>query len=262
MEICPALKYIEYKLFSRHKKGFGIHSPFVFNLVSETFRNKIEPDIVFNIESIRRKMILDPRIIEVDDLGTGSKRMKTRYRKVSDIARYSAVTKKYGIFLSNMARSFAGPMVLELGTSLGISTMYMAASCPDTTVYTIEGCPETAKIATGNFMEAGFSNIELLPGSFDEQLTGIAKKKVPPGLVYIDGNHRKGPVVDYFSTIANITGQDSVVIIDDIHNSAEMAEAWGEIKNHAKVALTIDIHRMGIVFFRKGLSHLHYVIRY
>ena len=53
--------------------------------------------------------------------------------------------------LSNMAAEFGKPLIIELGTSLGISTMYLAASCPDTTVCTIEGCPSTAAIAQAEF---------------------------------------------------------------------------------------------------------------
>jgi len=162
-----ALKLINYLLFSRHGKGHGIHSPFVFNLISDVFRNKIDPAIVLTIENIRKKNLSDKRTIDVLDLGAGSSRMKTNTRRVSEIARYSSVPPKYGILLSNMAAEFGKPVVVEFGTSIGISTMYLAAGCPETLVYTMEGCPETAGIAQKNFSEAGLSNIKLLQGSFD-----------------------------------------------------------------------------------------------
>jgi len=262
MDIKPALRYLKYFLFSRHRKGHGIHSPFVFNLVSQTFRNKIEPDIVFNIEKVRRKMISDQRSIVVNDLGAGSKKMKNSLRKVSDIARYSSVPKKFGNFLYNMSGTFGKPLVIELGTSLGISTMYLAAAVPDAKVYTIEGCRATSEIASSNFSEASFSNIELFNGSFEEVLPQIKKENIAPGLVYIDGNHRKEPVLRYFDQIAEMADNNTVVIIDDIYDSTGMAEAWEEIKKNDKVTCSIDIFRMGIVFFRKGISRIHYVIRY
>jgi hypothetical protein len=62
--------------------------------------------------------------------------------------------------------------------------------------------------------------------------------------------------------VADMSDSKSVVIIDDINSSDEMAEAWREIKNHKNVTLSVDIFRMGIVFFRKGLNHFDYVIRY
>ena len=207
-------------------------------------------------------MISNPETIVVNDLGAGSMKMKSSLRKVSDIAKYSAVPKKYGIFLANLSRVFAGPYVLEFGTSLGISTMYMAAACPGSEVYTMEGCPQTSAIAAENFREAGLSNIRMFTGSFDELLPGIKAEGISPGLVFIDGNHSKDPVISYFNQVVDMSDRNTVIVIDDIYSSADMAEAWSEIKDRSPVTLTIDIYRMGIVFFRETGDHFHYVIRH
>ena len=264
MDLTPALifRYINYKLLARHKKGFGIHSPFIFELVSKVFRNKIDNDIVLSIEKIRRKMKADPGSIDVHDLGSGSAKLKTSLRKVSEIVKKSAVPRKYGILLANMASAFGKPAVIEFGTSLGISTMYMAASCNGCNVYTMEGCAGTSDVASANFREAGLSNIVMLNGSFDELLPGFKKMDLTPGLVFIDGNHRREPLLKYFDFVADISGSRTVAIIDDINLTAEMSEAWKEIKNHENVTTTVDIFRMGIVFFRKDLPRINYIIRY
>ena len=255
-------KYLNYILLSRHRRGHGIHSPFVYDLVSRVLRNKIDPSTIFTIEQVRKKMITDNRSISVQDLGSRSGSLKTNLRSVSDIARYSPVPEKYGELLSRMAAEFGGPLIIELGTSLGISTLYMAASCADTTVCTIEGCPATAGIARQNFVEAGLNNIKILEGPFDEILPGFATTGVKPGLVFIDGNHRKDAVIKYFNQIAELSDNKTVIIIDDINHSKEMAEAWDEIKLHKKVSVSIDIFRMGILFFREGINHNNYIIRY
>lgn len=255
-------KYLKYILISRHKRGHGIHSPFVFDLVSRLFRNKFEPDIVSHIEKVRKRLISDPRSIIVNDLGAGSEKSKTQVRKVSDIARYSPVTKKYGVLLSNLAAMFGKPVILEFGTSFGISTMYMAVASPDAMVYTIEGCPATAEIARQCFIETGISNIKTFIGSFDEILPEISNSGIKPGLVFIDGNHRKKPVLNYFGRIAEISDNNTVIVIDDIYYSKEMEEAWTEIKKNEKVSVSIDLFRMGIIFFREGMNHNNYIIRY
>jgi len=262
MGMFTAFRFLKYAIFSRHRYGYGIHGPFVFNLVSVIFRNKTGHDIVCSIEKIRKRLLADSRSITVNDLGAGSKKMKSSLRKVSDICRYSAVPVKYGILLSNMANAFGKPAILEFGTSLGISTMYMAASCPESTVITMEGCSATSEIALDNFKESGLTNIRVLNGPFDDLLPEIRNEKICPGLVFIDGNHSKEPVVSYFNQVADICDSKSVVIIDDINSSREMAEAWHEIKNHKNVTLSVDIFRMGILFFRKGVSHSEYVVRY
>lgn len=262
MNIYSVSKYIKYCLFSTHKRGHGIHSPFVFNLVSKVFRNKINPEVVFKIEKIRQLMIADNRKINVTDYGSGSERMKSNLRKVSEIAKYSAVPRKYGILLAKLTEEFGKSDILELGTSLGISTMYMAASSPEVFVHTIEGCPETSEIARNNFEKSGFKNIRTYTGSFNEILPEIEQQKIRPGLVFIDGDHRKEPVINYFYKVANMVDYQSVIVFDDIYSSREMGKAWDEIKKFKKVTLTVDIFRMGLVFFRKGITRSDYIVRY
>jgi predicted O-methyltransferase YrrM len=255
-------KYMKYYLFSTHKRGHGIHSPFVFNLITKVFRNKINPEVVFNIEKIRQMMISDNRKINVTDYGSGSERMKSNLRKVSEIAKYSAVPRKYGILLAQLSEEFGKPDILELGTSLGFSTMYMAAGSPEVIVHTIEGCPETSEIAKSNFERSGLENIRMYTGSFDEILPEIKQQKIRPGLVFIDGDHRKEPVLNYFYKIADMSDIQSVIVIDDIYSSSEMGEAWEEIKKFKKVTLTVDICRMGLVFFREGITRSDFIVRY
>jgi predicted O-methyltransferase YrrM len=231
-------------------------------MVSRVFRNKTDPAVVYCIEKLRRRLISDKRIINVIDFGAGAEKRRNNLKKVSDIARYSAVPEKYGKLLANMAAEFGSPLVIEFGTSLGISTLYMALSCGETSLLSMEGCPETAEIANRNFKEAGLKNIRFKVGPFEDNIPEIISQGIKPGLVFIDGNHRKKPLLDYFKKMADISDNNSVIIIDDIYYSREMEEAWNEIKQYGKVSLTIDIFRMGIVFFRAGIGRNDYIIRY
>jgi predicted O-methyltransferase YrrM len=257
-----ALKYLKYIFLARHRKGHGIHSPFIFDLVSRIFRNKTDGNVVCNIEKVRKKLLSNHEKIKVNDLGSGRDKLSTNLRKVSDIARYSPVPSKYGQLLSNLASEYGKPMILELGTSFGISTMYMASGSPGTIVYTIEGSSEISEIASGNFIEAGLNNIKSLTGSFDEMLPVAFDSGEKPGLVFIDGDHRKEALLRYFSTITDASDISTVIVIDDIHYSREMEEAWREIQLNEKVSATVDVFRMGIVFIRSGITHKNYIVRH
>jgi predicted O-methyltransferase YrrM len=254
--------YLNYILVSLNRKGHGIHSPFVFDIVNRVFRNKSVDPVVNTIENIRKKLRDDKRIIDVRDFGTGSNGQGNNLRRVSEIARDSPVPEKYGKFLANMAAEYGRPMVIEFGTSFGVSTMYMASSVSETPVFSMEGCPAIAGIAESNFRESGLRNITLKVGSFEESIPEIVRMGITPGLVFIDGNHRKKPLLGYFEKMAEISGNDTVIIIDDINYSSEMKEAWNEIRHFGLVTLTIDLYRMGIVYFRKGISRNNYIIRY
>jgi predicted O-methyltransferase YrrM len=255
-------RYLNYIIVSRNRNGHGINSPFVFDLISRVFWNITDRSAVCSIERIRQRLLMDHRVIEVMDLGTGSDKLTNKLKKVSDIARYSAVPRKYGKLLANLAAEFGRPLVIEFGTSLGISTMYLASPLGEAPVFSMEGCPATAEIAGSNFKNAGLKNIRLFLGTFEDSLPEIIKSGILPGLVFIDGNHKMRAVLDYFERMAEISDNNTVVIIDDINYSQEMAEAWNKIRQHEKVTFTIDIFRMGIVFFRKGISHKDYIIRY
>jgi len=230
--------------------------------VSKVFRNKTDSDVVCNIEKVRKKLKTDHSSIRVNDLGTGKDKRTTKIRKVSDIARYSPVPLKYGKLLSNLAYEFGKQMIIELGTSFGISTMYLASGSPETMVYTIEGSAEIVEIARQNFIGEGYKNITSLNGSFDEMLPVVFKNGLKPGLVFIDGDHKKESVLRYFSYIVEESDNDTVLVLDDIYYSKEMEEAWNEIKINEKVSVSVDIFRMGIVFFRKGITPQNYIVRH
>jgi predicted O-methyltransferase YrrM len=255
-------KYLNYILFSTHRKGHGIHSPFLFNLIINVFRNKTGRDVVLNIESIRKKILSDRRVIKVTDYGSGQGRRDEDLRKVSEIARNSPVPVKYGKLLSKLSKEFGRECVIELGTSLGIGAMYLAAGAPDAVVNTIEGCPQTSAIARDNIKISGYKNIILHTGTFSDQLEKLKNEKVVAGLIFVDGDHRREKVLEYFDLLYTMSDERTVMVFDDIHSSAEMGEAWKTITGDNRVTLSVDIFRMGIIFFIKGLTPSGFIIRY
>lgn len=126
----------------------------------------------------------------------------------------------------------------------------------------MEGSNEIAEIANLNFIDAGLQNIKLITGPFEESLVLIEKAVRRAGLVFIDGNHRKDAVLHYFDRMAKVSDNKTVIVIDDINSSREMHEAWCNIKSDHRVTVTVDLYRMGIVFFRQGMNHNDYIIRY
>lgn len=255
------IKWLKYSLLSRHYNGHGIHSPFIFDFVVTVLRNKTGTSVVNRIEEIRKLNLADKRFINVNDLGAGSASMKSSLRKISDIARSTSVPAKYGALLYSMAGAYGGESIIELGTSLGLSTMYMAAGAPGSFIYTIEGSDEVADAASVNFEKAGLINIKILKGNFEDVLPVLLKGNIKPGMVYIDGNHRREATLRYFKMILSASESDLVVVIDDIYLSKEMEQAWNEIKESEGV-VSVDLFRMGIIFIRKGMNKQQYLVRY
>jgi len=242
-------EYINYWVSSFNK--YKIHSPFVYKLVTEVFEKQINYEDYERIENLRDELKDNHAEIEVVDLGAGSRAFKTHKRKISKIARKSVKKEKYGHLLYMLVRYFKANSILELGTSLGITTAYLASAHENTQVITVEGSAEIAKIAEDNFKKLNLKNVQLIVGNFDNELKKICDERKKFDLIFIDGNHREVPTIEYFKTVLPYCHNDTVLLFDDIHWSEEMQEAWEFIKNHEKVTRTIDIFEMGIVFLRR-----------
>lgn len=147
MNFFQAKSYLSYLLKARYGRGYGIHSPFVFNLVRNVFCCP-HPYYAFEtIDALRKELVGSDRRIEVQDYGAGSTRFKQRQRKVGRVARYSSIAPRYGTLLFRLLCELKPHTVLELGTSLGISGAYLSLSDTRRKVYTIEGCSATAALA-------------------------------------------------------------------------------------------------------------------
>ena len=253
---------MNYILLSSHRKGHGVHGPFLYSLITNVFRKQISRDVVKNIENIRKRMLSDHRILKVTDYGSGQGRGEKDLRQVKEIARMAPVKEKYGKLLAKLSGEYGRNCIIELGTSLGIGTMYLAAGAPGAVVHTIEGCPGIAEVASENFKVAGYNNITLHKGTFREVLDGFIKMNIVPGLIFIDGDHREERMLEYFEKLYSLSDEGTVMVFDDIHNSKGMGAGWGKIMKDNRVTLSVDIFRMGLLFFRKGLTPASFIIRY
>jgi predicted O-methyltransferase YrrM len=238
-------------LAASNGKGHGMHSPFVFDFITKILNDDRKFYAYDSIEMQRQLFLQDQRSLVVDDFGAGSRVEKKRARTVAEIAKSSLKPAKYGQLLFRMIDYYGPENILELGTSLGITTAYLASSKLGSQVTTFEGASEVAEIAKEGFMKQGLKNIELIEGNFDETLQPIINKVQSVDFAFIDGNHRYEPTVRYFRTLLPRIHEDSILVFDDIHWSAEMENAWQTIKNDPAVTLSIDLFFIGIVFFRK-----------
>lgn len=256
-------KYSSYYLTALNGKGHGIHSPFVYDFVRKVLIDKRHFYAYNQVEALRRKLLHNETIIEVEDFGAGSTISKTNQRSIASIARHAAKSKKWAQLLFRIVNYYQPEHILELGTSLGISTAYMALANPQAQVVTAEGSAAIAAQAKRNFQSLQLSAIQQVTGNFDNTLPGILAALPRLDLAFIDGNHRYEPTVQYFKQLLPHLHDSSVVIFDDIHWSADMEKAWEEVKEDPAVRLSIDLFFVGLVFFGDQFKvKQHFTIRF
>ncbi|MBL4707840.1 MAG: class I SAM-dependent methyltransferase [Flavobacteriales bacterium] len=257
-KLWQAIQFGKYLLRSFHLHG--IHSPFVYELNETIFKEKVKFYAFEEVESIRAKLLLTTKKLTIHDLGAGSQTNNSNKRAIGDIAKSALKSPKKAQVLFRLAYHFKPTNILELGTSLGISTAYLAKACPKANIITIEGAPEVANVAAINFEKLKLNNISQVVGNFDSILESELKQLKKVDFVFFDGNHKKAPTLSYFHTCLKYAEKDSIFIFDDIYWSKEMTEAWEEIKSHPEVSVTIDCFEMGLVFFKKGQVKEHFTV--
>ncbi len=256
-------KYFQYLFNASNGKGHGVHSPFVYTFIKEVLNKKVNHPIITSIEACRSQLLKDAECIQVWDRGAGSRQTESTQRSIRSIAKAALKPKKYSQLLHKIVAYYQPTQIVEMGTSLGITTCYLAAANKQANVVTMEGAPSVAAIAKKTFSTIGLNNIEIKEGDFEATLPQYLSSIKTVGLAYVDGNHRYTPTIQYFESLVKQSDDSTILIFDDIHWSAEMERAWDEIKNHHAVTLTIDLFFIGLVFIRKAQKEKeHFIIRY
>ena len=253
-------RYIKY--FFTAKSKHSAQAPFLYELITQVIDKRTNDETCKSIEALRKELCQSEREIQITDFGAGSTINNSKTRKVKDVAKNSAKNAKFGKLLYRIIQFYKPKNILELGTSLGISTSYLAKSNANAQIFTFEGCPETAKIAQENFDKQNITNTSITLGDFNLTLSEKLKKIETVDLAFIDGNHQEKPTIAYFEECLKYANNNTIFIFDDIHWSDGMENAWNYIKANTRTTLTIDLFFVGIVFVKSELSKEDFTIRF
>ena len=254
------LAYLRFWL--RSGNAHGLHSPFVFGLYTSVVRHTGSYKAYAAVEARRQQLLNSSARISVTDFGAGSHTGAGQQRRVADIARTAAKPRRLAQLLFRLVNYFRPATILELGTSLGLTTAYLASADSRSRVVTFEGCPNVAAVARETFAALQLRNIDLIEGNIDHTLAPtLAALEKPIDFAFFDGNHRYEPTLHYFEQCLAHCTENSLFVFDDIHWSEDMERAWEAIKAHPEVLLTVDLFYIGLVFFRKNQPKQHFWLR-
>ena len=257
------LYFLKYKQKANGK--YAIHSPFIYKLYTEVLLQKINPLIFNNIEVVRKGLLKNKNTIEVNDFGTGKKNRINK--KIKKITKHSTSPTNKAQILYKLVKFFNPKTILEFGANFGISTSYMAYANPDTEIISIEGCENIAKIAQNNFNILELNNVRLINKDFDsflkENINQVEThgRASLPEFIYIDGNHAEEATLRYFQYFNEKSNENTIIIFDDIYWSKGMTKAWQKIISNPKVTISIDIYKMGIVLYKKGINKQDFILK-
>ena len=198
----------------------------MFDFITNVLNDKRSFYCYKTVEYIREELKQNDTLLSIEDFGAGSHTKQFHHRTVSSIASSALKPARFSQLLFRMVNYYQPQTILELGTSLGITTCYLACAKNDAHVITMEGAPEIIAVAKQNFARLQLENIKTIPGNFDDTLPEVLQILPPTDFVFVDGNHRKKPTLTYFEQLLQKKASKSIFIFDDIHWSRDMEEAW------------------------------------
>ena len=247
--------------FVRSRRWDSFHSPALFRLFTHCCNEQDHPESFDSIERQRDKLKSSSDLITRKDFGAGSKHNpESTKERISAIASHALSFPFQGRFLSRLAGFIRPEVIVEFGTSLGISASYLAAGAPAASVYTVEGDPEVSAVASSVIMNLGLSNILIHTLSFDQYIDGLRNKHLTVDLLFLDGHHTSAATIHYYQAMRKFLHPGSIVIIDDLYWSADMQACWQKLIALPEVTQSVDCFHFGMLFlnpdFQQKENHI------
>ncbi|MCC6182444.1 MAG: class I SAM-dependent methyltransferase [Bacteroidia bacterium] len=258
MSLSTILKYINYQLTACNEHD--LHSPFLYNFYMELIKNKYPFSDFKQLQLVRTQLLQNQTHIGITDFGAGSKKLNSNKRRISDISKHGIATQKQAEFIYRLLNAYQPKTIIELGTSLGLTTLYLAKSVPKSTIYTIEGCPNLFQFSYQLFHKQKQKNIHQIQGNFDIEFPKLLQSLESVDFIYIDGNHAYEPTMRYFKTALTKKTPQTIMMFDDINWSNEMQKAWKDIQLNPEVTLSLDFFYFGLVLFRTEHKEKEHVV--
>ena len=258
----------------KRKSWRSVQSPFIFNLArhleagsryvdERVVADEVESDKIFkNIENLRADLKRSTDTIAVEDHGAGSRVFKGSSRKVSKIAKHVLQSERVAKSLWKVLRFWGMDLeekdkrklsVLEMGTSLGVTTAYLSSAGCD--VETWEGCQNTADFARNNWIKLGLEKqIHSKVGKFE----GLLKStKGGWDMVFLDGHHDGEATLTYVKELKSKLGKGGCVLVDDVVWSKGMKMAWRQLLDDPYWNVTVRWRGKGWLFHIDGAVEQH-----
>ena len=234
------------------KTKYSIQSPFVHNFIERVLDDREAYYSFLAMNYLKIKLQRDKSLLCINDKGAGSRFLNKKKKSVEQIAKTAISSEYKAQVLFKLVNLYQPKIILELGTSLGLTTCYLANAKRNSEVITVEGSKEIHEIAKKNFKKMGLHKIRAICGGFDENLPLILQNMKELDFVFFDGNHTKEATLNYYNQCKEKANQNTVFVFDDIYWSKSMSKAWNKIISDASISLSLDFFSFGVVFFLKN----------
>ncbi len=241
-------QFIHYFFYAKRFKSS--YSEFVNSFVMNVLKKKVDKKKIAFVKEVINDYKNNKQLVSIQDYGAGSiTASNSQKRTINNLLSNVTISFKYGRLLNNIVEYYNCLNCIELGTSLGVSTLFLRTTFNQIT--TIEGNKEIAALSKKQFNKYKLNNIKVINAKFDDVFENTITNSAFD-LLFIDGNHTEEATLRYFEMALKNKKNSSIIIFDDIYWSIGMKNAWNRIKEHQEVKISIDLFQFGIVFFNEN----------
>ena len=241
----------------RYRKGHGVHSPFVFNLITKVIEESLPYYRFHEIELERRK--LHYCLEELSYTDKKGRKEKKHTATVSAIVAQEAIKQKQGMLLFRLANFFKYKKMLQIGTGVGISTLYLTSYDSDIQCISLEAIPAFANITKRLLAHETQANVVIRVGEYQHLLPEALTTLQQVDMVYFKSKREHADTFALFEQMLPYVHESTCFVFDGIKTSQQMRLVWKTVCNHPQVTVTVDLYSMGIVFFNPKLHKRNYI---
>lgn len=242
--LLQVLKYVQYYFKASNAKGHGIHSPFVFELVTKVLNDDRQFYSFEPIEHLRKQIIHQDK--------------KSKGGVVERL-----LLPKFDQLLFKLVHFRAPDSIVNIGCSMGLSVPYLASANLNTPLYALEPSLENAELAKAQFIQLGLNNIQLITGSLSNSLPDLLGKITKLDIAMVNVELSYDGLIALFNQLVGKAHPGSMIVLSHINLNDEIERAWEQIKQHEAVTLTVDLFHLGLIFFRKeNIIKENFIIRF
>jgi len=229
------------QLFRR--KGFGVHSPFVYDLITSVIEENCTFYAYHQFSKIREQLLANDQLI----------RYKGKPVKVKKAFQRYGLSQKEGEFLFRLSNHFKPKTILSIGSSMGLAPLYLSQY--DTTVQciTLESEPDFTHIATQLLSRQANVSLPIKTGSYQDTIRDSIVHFQQIDCIFIG----KEIEVDDLNVIVlqclPFFRDQTYGVIAGIRSSTGKYQCWKQCCQHPRVTVAIDLFDIGLLFFHSKL---------
>lgn len=262
MRIVPGKKKLRKSVLlyrkMRHRGGHGIHSPFVYNLVTKVIDEKCGYYRYSDIELVRKQLLQNTTPVTYTDRRSLNKQ---RTSTVSKLTKREAVNQKQGKLLFRLTNYFKPTRILQVGSGMGLSTLYMTSYDKKVNCVVLEHEAAFTPVLEWVYEKAR-TPVNLYTGSYKETLMPALKELKTVDFILFDIAPESGDIEYLFRECLKCAHEKTVFVCVGINRSRVMSCFWKEICANSDMTVTIDLYSLGIILLEKKLHKRNYIVSF